>query len=105
MIDLARARTEPSPTIAYRADDARALASCRDDESDGVTCHLGLMDIPDLDATLRSVQRVLKPGGWFVFVIGHPCFLAPQCWHDHRRQRANWPLYPRLPAGTLLAVA
>jgi ubiquinone/menaquinone biosynthesis C-methylase UbiE len=100
MIDLARARTEPSPTIAYRADDAQALASCRDDEFDGVTCHLGLMDIPDLDATLRSVQRVLKPGGWFVFVIGHPCFLAPNAdtitddsgrtgrfIHDYRQER------------------
>ncbi|MGH9235099.1 MAG: hypothetical protein ACRD0R_17375 [Acidimicrobiales bacterium] len=20
---------------------------------------------------------MLRPGGWFVFVIGHPCFLAP----------------------------
>jgi len=77
MIDLARARTGPSPTVTYRVDDAQALASCMDGEFDGVTCHLGLMDIPDLDATLRSVQRVLKPGGWFVFVIGHPCFLAP----------------------------
>lgn len=36
------------------------------------------MDIPDLTATLRSVHRGLSPGGWFVFVIGHPCFLAPE---------------------------
>ena len=32
---------------------------------------------PDLDATLRAAHRVTRPGGWFVFVIGHPCFLAP----------------------------
>jgi SAM-dependent methyltransferase len=35
------------------------------------------MDIGDLDAALRSIRRVLKPGGWFVFVISHPAFLAP----------------------------
>lgn len=78
MIDLARARTEVPSAITYRVDDAQVLASCSDGEFDGVTCQLGLMDIPDLDAALRSVRRVLKPGGWFVFVIGHPCFLAPR---------------------------
>jgi hypothetical protein len=35
------------------------------------------MDIPDLDATLAAVRRVLRPGGSFVAVISHPCFLAP----------------------------
>ena len=35
------------------------------------------MDNPDLDATLATIARVLRPGGWFAFVIGHPCFLAP----------------------------
>jgi hypothetical protein len=35
------------------------------------------MDIPDLGATMRAVRRVLAPQGWFVFVIGHPCFLVP----------------------------
>jgi ubiquinone/menaquinone biosynthesis C-methylase UbiE len=100
MIDLARTRTGASPAITYRADDAQALASCADDEFDGATCQLGLMDIPDLDATLGSVHRVLKPGGWFVFVIGHPCFLAPHAdtvtddsgrtgrfIHDYRQER------------------
>jgi SAM-dependent methyltransferase len=33
--------------------------------------------IPDLAAVLGSVARVPRPGGSFVFVIGHPCFLAP----------------------------
>lgn len=35
------------------------------------------MDIPDLTATLAAVHRALRVSGWFVFVIGHPAFLAP----------------------------
>ena len=58
-------------------DDAQTLAGFGDASFAGATCQLGLMDIPDLDATLAAVARVLQPGGWFVFVIGHPCFLVP----------------------------
>lgn len=58
-------------------DDAQTLATFDDDAFDVVTCQLGLMDIPDLDATLASIARVLRPGGALVFVIGHPVFLAP----------------------------
>jgi SAM-dependent methyltransferase len=76
MIELARAHAVP-PGLSYVEDDAQRLSRFGDAGFDGVTCQLGLMDIPDLDATLASVHRVLRPGGWFVFVIGHPCFLAP----------------------------
>ena len=63
--------------IEYRVEDSQTLASFGDGSFDGATCQLGLMDLPDLDACLRSVARVLKPGGWLAFVIGHPVFLVP----------------------------
>lgn len=74
MIDLARSH---GGGVAYVVDDAQTLSTFADASIDGVTCQLGLMDIPDLGAVLAAVQRVLRPGGWFAFVIGHPCFLAP----------------------------
>jgi ubiquinone/menaquinone biosynthesis C-methylase UbiE len=83
MIALAREHTAPGgghgarTRVEYRVDDAQTLATIADATFDGVTCQLALMDIPDLDATLRAVHRVLEPNGWFVLVIGHPCFLAP----------------------------
>lgn len=72
--------TDPS-ALSYVVDDGQVLSRFDDGDFDGVVCQLGIMDIPDLGATLRAVRRVLKPGGWFVFVISHPCFLAPQASH------------------------
>jgi ubiquinone/menaquinone biosynthesis C-methylase UbiE len=66
-----------SGTLRYVRDDAQVLSSVEDESFDAVTCQLGLMDIPDLAATLTAVRRVLRKGGVFAFVIGHPCFLAP----------------------------
>lgn len=39
---------------------------------------MALMDIPDLAPTLYSVARILRPAGWFVFSILHPCFHTSQ---------------------------
>lgn len=78
MIDLATAHGAPAGgDVSYRVDDAQRLATVESGAFDGVTCQLGLMDIPDLDATLAEVRRALAPRGWFVFVIGHPCTLVP----------------------------
>ncbi len=76
MLDLARSHAGP-PVLRYTLDDAQSLATLGDESLDGVVCQLALMDIPDLAAALRSVRRVLRPGGWFVFVVGHPCVLTP----------------------------
>ncbi len=76
MVALARGHGEDG-RLSYVVDDGQVLGAFGDGSFDGMTCQLGLMDIPDLDATLAAVHRVLRPGGWFAFVIGHPCFLAP----------------------------
>lgn len=78
MVSLARRHGPPAGAdVSYVVDDAQKLAAFVTDAFDGVTCQLGLMDIGDLDAALDAIGRVLRDGGWFVFVIGHPCFLAP----------------------------
>jgi ubiquinone/menaquinone biosynthesis C-methylase UbiE len=63
--------------IDYVLDDAQLLSTQGDNSFDGVTCCMGLINIPDLGACVRSAHRILKPGGWFVFCITHPCFEAP----------------------------
>ena len=78
MIDIARRHASPGAAdTTYVVDDAQQLLAFEDSIFDGATCQLGLMDIRDLDATLRAIHRVLRRDGWFVFVMGHPCFLVP----------------------------
>jgi SAM-dependent methyltransferase len=78
MVERAEGHGRPTGTdLSYVVDDGQVLGCLDDAAFDGATCQLGLMDIPDLDATLAAVHRVLRSGGWFVFVIGHPLVLAP----------------------------
>jgi ubiquinone/menaquinone biosynthesis C-methylase UbiE len=78
MLAAARRHEGDQPLgISYVLADAQTLAPLADESFDLVTCQLALMDIPDLDAVLVAVRRVLRRSGTFVAVISHPCFLAP----------------------------
>jgi SAM-dependent methyltransferase len=83
---LAKARAVGPMDIAYiRADvtqhpgwwDGRPFGGC--------TCELALMDIDDLAGAFSTVAAVLRPGGWFVASIVHPCFPG------NERGRSSWP--------------
>lgn len=77
LLALARQSEVVEPRgVVYCQGDARALAIAAD-TFDGVLCNLALMDISDLAAVCREVRRVLRPQGWFVFSITHPCFETP----------------------------
>lgn len=79
LLAFARGYEASSPLgIVFEEGDAQRLADTPDVAFDGMTCCLALMDIPDLGACLRSAARVLRPGGWFVFAITHPCFQVPE---------------------------
>lgn len=79
LLAVARRHEEAEPRgVEYRHGDARSLDGVADGTFDGVVCHMALMDIPDLDPTLRSVARILRPDGWFVFSILHPCYHTAQ---------------------------
>jgi SAM-dependent methyltransferase len=71
--------------ITYLVGDATSSKVLAGESFDGVVCHFGLSDIDDVDAALATVSRLLRPGGWFVFSILHPCFPgwgddAPSSW-------------------------
>lgn len=63
--------------IVYLEGDAQRADALRDRQFDGCVCVMALINIPDLRATFQTVRRILRPGGWFVFAIPHPCFQTP----------------------------
>jgi ubiquinone/menaquinone biosynthesis C-methylase UbiE len=63
--------------IHYRVGGARTLSEFPDDGFAGVVANLSINDMPDLHAVFTAVGRVLRPGGWWVFTVPHPCFETP----------------------------
>jgi len=78
LIELARdAGTAGPGTVVYTVDDGCVLGTVADNSVNWVTAGLSLHHVPDLDAALTAVQRVLTARGSLVFSIPHPCFEAP----------------------------
>jgi ubiquinone/menaquinone biosynthesis C-methylase UbiE len=78
LIAKARQYEEAKPLgISYLQGDAHTLEGLETESFDGAVCYMALMDIPELERAVQSVARVLRPLGWFVFVITHPCFKTP----------------------------
>jgi ubiquinone/menaquinone biosynthesis C-methylase UbiE len=68
MLDIGRARAaELGREVALRQGDAHALPYA-DASFDSVVCTFGLCAIPDLDAALDEMVRVLHPGGRLILV-------------------------------------
>ena len=76
LIDAAMQRRN-RPNLSYRVDDAQQLQTFADASVDIAVSQMAMMDIPDHRALFRSVRRVLKTGGVFVFSLLHPCFESP----------------------------
>jgi 2-polyprenyl-3-methyl-5-hydroxy-6-metoxy-1,4-benzoquinol methylase len=79
---LARAkkRTDPAAAIEYRlcdATDPNSLRSLGAARFDGTVATMALMDMADIEPLLAALPTLLKPGGWFVFSVIHPCFQTP----------------------------
>lgn len=70
---MAAEQAEPLGITYLVADagDASAFAAA---SFDGVVCNYGISDIDDLDAAIRTVHSALRPGGFFVLSLLHPCF-------------------------------
>jgi SAM-dependent methyltransferase len=75
---LAQRYEEQEPLgILYLQADAQRAEPLSDGSFTGCVCVMALINIPDLQAVFQTIRRILKPGGWFVFAIPHPCFETP----------------------------
>lgn len=65
---------EEGLAIHHSVLNASDLSSFSGNYFDAVLCSMMLMDVEDLDGTLKEIHRVLKPGGTVFISILHPCF-------------------------------
>lgn len=77
---IARARERTPPEMAgieYRAVDAtdrEQLLALGEGRFDGAVATMCLMDMADVGPLFAALPDLLRPGGWFVFSVLHPCF-------------------------------
>jgi len=85
-IDLSRGQLRHgSGRLPVAAGDATALPVATGSVP-AVVCVLAHTDLPDYPAVLREAARVLEPGGRFVHVGVHPCFVGAFAdWSDRPR--------------------
>ena len=78
MITCARKRTQQHETaIEYHvldATDETALLGLGERSFDAAVSAMVLMDMAEIDPLLRALTKLLRPGGYFIFAIMHPCF-------------------------------
>lgn len=75
MIEYARNKAiEEGLQINHSVINANVLDDFSDNQFDIVLCSMMLMDVEDLDGTLKEIHRVLKPKGTVFISILHPCF-------------------------------
>lgn len=71
MLEVARSKTPPNRTIEWHEASAEKIP-LPDASFDVVLCQLGLQFIPDKQAALREIQRVLVPGGRLALNVPGP---------------------------------
>jgi SAM-dependent methyltransferase len=81
--EIATTRERQQPLgIAYHNASVSTMPFLASGSFDKAVSNYVLMDVRDYAAAAREVHRVLKPGGTFVAVIGHPCFqCGPDEWY------------------------
>ncbi len=77
MIGYARASEASEPLgIRYEITSYTDLSMFPPASFDAAVSFMALMDGPDFKGAMRSIYRVLRPGGDLFFNISHPCFMT-----------------------------
>jgi ubiquinone/menaquinone biosynthesis C-methylase UbiE len=77
MLEIARARTPGAAAIEYRHGNFEKLSFLCARSFDIVVSNVVLQDLAGYEAAIGEAYRVLRPGGFFILAILHPCFSTP----------------------------
>jgi ubiquinone/menaquinone biosynthesis C-methylase UbiE len=77
LIEKAKTRENPNSLITYQIIDAtkeKELLSLGDQSFDAALSNMALFDMADIETLFRTLPKLLKPKGIFVFSLTHPAF-------------------------------
>ena len=81
MIAIASAEEKKKPLgIVYLHRDAARLHGIKNCSFDLAVSNMVLMDVVNIEAAIKEISHVLKPGGRLVFSIIHPAFMFDGVW-------------------------
>jgi len=77
LVEKARARLNPDNRITYHEVDAtneEQLLSLGEQKFDSALSNMALFDMENIETLFRTLPKLIKPNGAFVFSLTHPCF-------------------------------
>jgi ubiquinone/menaquinone biosynthesis C-methylase UbiE len=90
-LDIAKARTPHGLAIDYVHANLEHLDGLDDAIFDLVASSLVIQDVPQYQAAIHEIFRVLRPGGTFVLATTHPCFSSDGAWvKDEAGRKLYW---------------
>ena len=91
LLEIARERTTEDLGIDYVHANLEHLDMLNDDTFDIVVSSLVIQDVPDYQAAVAEMYRVLRPGGACLLAISHPCFSSDGGWvRDADGKKLHW---------------
>jgi len=78
LLEVARGKEQARPLgIDFLQADLAHLSPLADAGFDAAVANVVMQDVVSLNAAVRELHRVVRPGGRFLFSITHPCFDRP----------------------------
>jgi ubiquinone/menaquinone biosynthesis C-methylase UbiE len=91
LLEIAKERTGGDLRIDYLHANLEHLDMLNDDTFDSVVSCVVIQDVPDDQAAIKEIYRVLRPGGTCILAISHPCFSSDGGWvRDSTGKKLYW---------------
>lgn len=91
MLEIARECTAADLRIDYLHANLEHLDMLNDDTFDIVVSCVVVQGIPDYQAAIKEMYRVLQPGGTCILAMTHPCFSSDGGWvKDAKGKKLYW---------------
>ena len=84
LIKKAKSRANPENRVSYHVVDATnesQLLALGEGKFDSALSNMALFDMADIEMLFKTLPKLLKPNGIFVFSITHPCFNNASAYH------------------------